>query len=693
MTCSVLRRFLAMGLVALALPLYAEITLIPTGAIWKYLDNGSDPGSLWTGRTFNDSAWAFGPAQLGYGDGDEATTNSFGPDPDNKYITTWYRRAFTIDDLSIVTNALLRLLCDDGAVVFVNGFEVYRSNMPAGTITSATLATTSITGIEEVGFLRAFINPAPFVKGANVLAVEIHQADTVSTDISFDLALLANVSTRPALVHPGSVWNYRDDGVLPDPQWRDPNYNDASWKAGPAQLGFGDGDEATRLDSGPSTNVFLAYYFRHHFNVPDLAAISNLVVRVLRDDGALVYLNGSEIFRNNMPAGPIDASTPATAIVNAPQESQFYARRVDPALLRAGPNVLAVEIHQGNTTSGDVSFDLELLPNVESSPPEVAITAPSNNTDYVAPAEVLISATATDFDGIITNVLFVTDGAAVGRTAAEPYSVICSNHPAGMHVLHAVATDDAGFSTTSAPVHIRVLAPPVLVSLVTNGSYWRYLDNGSDPGSLWRTAGFPDSSWLFNRAEFGYGDQDEATTVQPQMTHYFRRKFTVARAADFTNLLFRVLRDDGVVVYLNNNEAFRMNMPLGPIDPLTPASAPVGSTNETFYFPTNLPATFLVDGTNTLAVELHQTAGSLDGSFDLALTGIGPASGSVIRLAFEQDGNKLLLRWTDPNALLEESPVPGSGWATLTNAVSPYEVSNTVSRLFRLRTPPSAPGF
>src|SRR3954463_852701 len=48
-------------------------TLIPTGATWSYLDNGSDLGTLWRGIDFDSSSWAAGPAQLGYGDGDEST--------------------------------------------------------------------------------------------------------------------------------------------------------------------------------------------------------------------------------------------------------------------------------------------------------------------------------------------------------------------------------------------------------------------------------------------------------------------------------------------------------------------------------------------------------------------------------------------------------------------------------------------
>ena len=68
--------------------------LIASNSVWKYLDNGSDQGTSWTSLTYDDSSWLFGPAQLGYGDGDEVTPVGYGPDANNKYITTYFRRTF-----------------------------------------------------------------------------------------------------------------------------------------------------------------------------------------------------------------------------------------------------------------------------------------------------------------------------------------------------------------------------------------------------------------------------------------------------------------------------------------------------------------------------------------------------------------------------------------------------------------------
>ena len=170
----------------------ADTTLVSTGSSWKYLANGTDQGTGWRATGFNDSAWASGPAQLGYGDGDEATTLGFGPDANNKYITTYFRRSFSVANASLFNGLTLRLLRDDGAVVYLNGVEVWRTNMPTGTVGYLTPASVAIGGADETTFVQTTISPSLLVTGTNVLAVELHQSGGTSTDISFDLQLIGS---------------------------------------------------------------------------------------------------------------------------------------------------------------------------------------------------------------------------------------------------------------------------------------------------------------------------------------------------------------------------------------------------------------------------------------------------------------------------------------------------------------------
>jgi hypothetical protein len=168
--------------------------LIPMGASWKYLDRGSDEGTSWKENYFDDSSWPSGLAELGYGDGGEATVVSYGPNVHKKYITTYFRRHFTVNDSSKYENLLLRIQRDDGAVVYINGIEVFRTNMPSGTIKYNTLASKALNGLDEVSYEKTIIDASILKNGDNIIAVEIHQASASSSDISFNLQLLGNKS-------------------------------------------------------------------------------------------------------------------------------------------------------------------------------------------------------------------------------------------------------------------------------------------------------------------------------------------------------------------------------------------------------------------------------------------------------------------------------------------------------------------
>jgi hypothetical protein len=233
--------------------------------------------------------------------------------------------------------------------------------------------------------------------------------------------------------------------------------------------------------------------------------------------------------------------------------------------------------------------------------------------------------------------------------------------------------------------------PPI--TLIARESLWRYWDNADAPGPFWKTVAFADEGWPLRPAQFGYGEADEATSLSPGnnpriTTHYFRGKFNVPRAGDFTNLVAEVLRDDGVVVHINGHEVFRMNLPSGEINHFTYASAQVTGTNETFYFSTNFSSSVLVNGENVIAVELHQTENPIDASFDLSLAAIGPprTERPTPSLSAERSATAVTLRWQSSDTVLEQLRLPAGSWETLSNAVSPHELpASTDSRLFRLR--------
>ncbi|WP_158620375.1 MULTISPECIES: glycoside hydrolase family 71 protein [Corallococcus] len=172
-------------------------TLVAAGSVWKYRDTGVDPGAQWKTVAYADAAWSQGAAQLGYGDGDEATVVSYGPNASARHVTTWFRKSFTVADASRVSAGVLRLLRDDGAIVYLNGTEVFRTNLPSGTVTPTTLAPLVIAGVDETAWLTASIALGSLVSGTNVLAVEVHQSTLNSSDLGFDLELTATVASQP----------------------------------------------------------------------------------------------------------------------------------------------------------------------------------------------------------------------------------------------------------------------------------------------------------------------------------------------------------------------------------------------------------------------------------------------------------------------------------------------------------------
>ena len=162
---------------------------IKKGAIWKYLDNGSNQGTAWRSTAFNHGAWKSGAAQLGYGDNDENTVVSYGNDSSMKYITTYFCYQFNVKDPSRYQNLSLNLLRDDGAVIYLNGVEILRDNMPEGSISYQTLASSTIGDEAEEGYTSYTLPRSALVSGTNTIAVEVHQSSEDSSDISFDLAV------------------------------------------------------------------------------------------------------------------------------------------------------------------------------------------------------------------------------------------------------------------------------------------------------------------------------------------------------------------------------------------------------------------------------------------------------------------------------------------------------------------------
>jgi hypothetical protein len=180
------------------------VVLVDPGARWRFLDTGADLGAHWTAPGFSDASWGSGPAPLGYESG-EATTVGYGTNASQKFVTTYFRTYFTVTNVSNLSGLTFRLRRDDGAVVYLNGGEVYRENMPTNLITYTNTAVTNVGGTASAYSTRVFATDAlsqPLREGGNVLAVEVHQSGRGSSDILLDLEVDGELRPLPPLPQP-----------------------------------------------------------------------------------------------------------------------------------------------------------------------------------------------------------------------------------------------------------------------------------------------------------------------------------------------------------------------------------------------------------------------------------------------------------------------------------------------------------
>jgi hypothetical protein len=437
------------------------IVLVPRGATWKYLDNGSDQGIAWREPGFNDTEWKSGPAQLGFGDGDEATVLRRG-EGDVGFITYYFRRAFEVSGVEGISALTVRLLRDDGAVVYLNGHEVFRSNMPDGTIQFSTLAASNVGGDAEDIFYAASIDPHLLVNGRNVLAVEVHQASVLSTDVSFDIELIASNDRNLPVVNIEAT--------------------DAEAAEISPLLAVPPNPAVFRVTRSGETTRALKVYYRLtgtarnglDYNelpgivtIPEGATATEIVVQPIDDslieDTESVVATLVPLFLIDPPAG----TDPYIVGSHASAEAHIRDNDAPP------PNTL----------------------------PLIKIVRPENGAGFSAPATILIEAEVRDPDGWVGLVEFFANERKIGEQSmvfirepdpgqTQAFSFEWKDVPPGEYTLIAKATDNREGRGVSEPVHIRVgdaTPRPPVVTVIARDAYAR--EGTNDLGEV-NTAAF-----------------------------------------------------------------------------------------------------------------------------------------------------------------------------------------------------------
>ena len=435
-----------------------QVVLVPGGAQWKWrYEAGAWPAG-WNSEAFADSAWATGRAPLGFGSTSIATVVDKPPPTSNRPLSMLYRHRVEITDAHELNTAKVTTRADDGAVVYLNGVELGRSRMPAGTIAAGTYATAAPRTTAATGTPAVFDIPAGLLHdGINTIAASTHLNYRGTPDASFDLVLTAvrvdsepppapaaptvqataghdevslswapgdatpvdewivtrdgeavdtlpgsasslvdsglepetsyvygvrgigtagaesaettvTVTTAAApsepvpvvLVESGSAWRWRYAAGAWPAGWNAVGFADGAWSEGPAVLGFGATGLGTVVDVPPPTsNRPISALFRRSLNVADASELQNIVLTTRADDGVVVWVNGVEVGRWNMPTGAVAAGTYATA---APRTSAAgpVTVAIPASAFRDGVNTIAASVHLNYRATRDMTFDARI---------------------------------------------------------------------------------------------------------------------------------------------------------------------------------------------------------------------------------------------------------------------------------------------------------------------------------------------
>lgn len=369
---------------------------------------------------------------------------------------------------------------------------------------------------------------------------------------------------------------------------------------------------------------------------------------------------------------------------------------VDAIPFSAGVHVLRVVFDEA-TSAGDVGiynwFDFAALETNE--PPVVSITYPPAGGIISTNQPVSLQAQVNDPTSWTPPVVqFFVDGQLLGTCSNSPYAMTWEPTP-GTHTVSASAVDYFGSTGASSNVTFYV-AQPYLV----DGSFWRADVFGTNLPVAWRQPGYDDSHWPHLRAPFGFGYEGVRTLIPsnfnntPIPTFYFRQTFSNSLSS-FNAASLTLSRDDAAVIWINGQQLARLNLPQPPTNVVFTTLAITNVFNNVVR--TNpamdvipIPLSMLVDGTNVIAVEIHQGEPLLHDNFDLYfdLSFSTYFNAPEARLTISSASNNVNVSWSDllTGWTLLQSP-DLSSWSAATGALTDS------NGLFNLTLPAIQRGF
>lgn len=563
---------------------------------------------------------------------------------------------------------------------------------------------------EVLGYPFDVVQKANMVALLKVLPLFLGKFDFNLNDLS---VLKGTFEPAGVLVPRGSAWQYNDFGSyfngnktyahltgINAGEWKQAGFDDVQWRAGTAPLGFSaysydplvpDGSdpenggtcdlEATKYPENPLTkgevnsddiNTTVActnaqsftegcdigverdntriptYYFRHEFNLDDPMPDA-LVLWAHLDDGAIVYLNGEEVARLNMPEGFSQEDSLKYSGKGSFMEgyAPFF---LNSDKLRLGTNLLAIETHQEKINSKDMLFDVEL----------VRAGGTSVTGTVKGPDGLTISKTDLLIEDITPHRVAYAAPGSDGSPEPQLTPGVAENNGVAVYQQYRVSTGmDGKFTKTLAPGSYRIssmderflsasttfevsaeesrksvthrldwpLSVAEKIEKDTDWSYWPSTWNqaiAEEVAGNWNRKGFDDASWAATEGavEFDLSAPASRQLFPPAFTLYtgdgeiiqemgvpkivfFRKTFDLAHEGSVTSIQIEHKIDDGALFYLNGIEVARFNMPEGPLDEdsMAASKTDVPQFNSMTLQGEQLDA--LVRGENVLAVALY----------------------------------------------------------------------------------------
>lgn len=645
-------------------------TLIPREGEWYRRDDAYYPE--FSAFRYTDNSWAqpdfdyesqflFGLAGFYLGAGSTTPPNGnttlccYPNEVETASTTSYFRSKFNVTGSLFNSTFAVKYFIDDGAIVYVNGKEVWRTNISAA-ITAPTYRTLanasgSLSWRPTTGLLTLpFTFNSAVVEGENHIAVEVHQRSAADGTAGFGLELVQTYTNRVG----GAVSIVRQPISLTN---------------------VVEGTTAT-FDVLPDGKAPFKYKWFMIGADGKTNAIANATNRVLSIKPVPLTDNGAKVF---------------VEVVGALNANKVVSSNATLSVIPdvGAPSIVSA-IYEEDTEGITLTFSEGMKLSTVLDKANYTITNQLGETVAIGSIE--------DIDGSSVLIKPATPLSAAGRFTLLPRNL----------------TDNAGVANPlNNGLSVQVGG---LFTLIPFASEWHYYQQGTNPpvGAGWQTKAYVENNrWEVGNALFYNEDEEVAlpsknillnlsdTDGNRLITYYFRKTFDFRGATNGVRLTYGNYVDDGMVVWLNGQIAARFGMTGTPTYTTlaTDRAGDASLTNGIAFALTNI-----VQGENQIAVEVHQTsATSSDVVFDMELLANIPSTittNAVVDIPVPPlkvvvaDG-KTSITWTTAPAgtVLESSPtISPATWTTVAGAASPYNLdftagANNKARYYRLRKP------